>query len=68
MMYSVCPMQPYTRPACMLVVVSRARMLSGFSIAISGSFAVSFHKAFAQMRMPGLVIPVSNTQPSSTRS
>ena len=34
-------------------IVSLAKMVSGFLISISGSLAVSFHKAFVQIFIPG---------------
>ena len=58
----------YALLQCMLVIVSFPRILSGFLISISGSFAASSQSALAEIRMPGAVIPPMKVPFSSTIS
>ena len=68
MMYSVLPIYPKNTPACILVTVSLASIVSGLVISISGSFAVPFQRALAPSLIPGEVTPELKLPPASTRS
>ena len=66
--YSVCPMYPYTIPACMLEMVSFPKIDDGFLISTSGSFAVQSQSALAQIFIPGDVTPASKVPSPKIKS
>ncbi len=66
--YSVWPIWPYTSPACMLLMVSWARMDLGLRISILGSLAAWVQRASELIPMPGAVIPAANSPFSVIRS